>query len=261
MIAAAILPRTMTKIGDISGAKKAIRHAITVGAALGLEALWPTRCAVCDAHGQLLCDQCRTRLPYIDVNWACPRCGAPFGNLACTECNDETLSLFQLERFPFDQMASAVTLTDESRRLVTVFKDSGEQRLATVIASIMAPYLPPCWREASPAITFVPATRRAQLQRGFDHMELVAGALSDQTGIPAMHLLEVGPSQDQRQLGRRERAGNMAQRFAVRQGAAVPETVIVIDDVCTTGATLFAAAETLRTAGAKTLYALTFARA
>lgn len=242
-----------------AGAK--MRHALAVGAAVGLEALWPTRCAICDAHGQLLCDQCRANLPYIDANWACPRCGAPFGMLACTECNDEALSLFQLERFPFDQMASAVMLTDESRRLATVFKDSGEQRLAGTIAGIMAPYLPPRWRDGAPVITFVPATRRAQLQRGFDHMELVAGALSDVVDIPAMHLLEVGASQDQRELGRRQRASNMAQRFAVRAGAEMPETVILIDDVCTTGATLFAAAETLRSAGAKTLYALTFARA
>lgn len=245
----------------MSQAKAKMRHALAKGAAWGLEALWPTRCAVCDAHGQLLCDRCRAQLPYIDANQACPRCGAPFGVLTCTECNDETLSLFQLERFPFDQMASAVMLTDESRRLATVFKDSGEQRLAGEIAGIMAPYLPPRWHEGAPVITFVPATRRAQLQRGFDHMELVAGALSDIVDIPAMHLLEVGASQDQRELGRRQRASNMAQRFAIRAGATVPETVILIDDVCTTGATLFAAAETLRSAGAKTLYALTFARA
>lgn len=234
---------------------------LTTAAALGLEVLWPTRCAICDAHGQLLCDQCRRQLPYIDANQACPRCGAPFGATVCTECNDEALSLFELNEFPFQQMASAVALTDHSRRLVTVFKDSGEQRLAAPLARIMADCTPPAWVAAGAAVTFVPATRRARLERGFDHMELVTAAYSDAAGLPALHLLEVGASHDQRQLGRRQRAANMAQRFALRAGAEVPETVIVLDDVATTGATLFAAAQTLRAAGAKTLYALTFARA
>lgn len=237
------------------------RSTLATAAAVALEALWPTRCAVCDNHGQLLCENCRRRLPYIDANLACPRCGAPFGCVVCTECNDESLSLFQLEQFPFDQMASAVVLTDESRRLVTVFKDSGEQLLAKVIAALMAEYLPPAWRSEGTLIAFVPATKRAVTDRGFDHMELIAGELSDMTGIPAAHLLTVGQSHDQRELGRHQRALNMSERFAVREGATVPETVILIDDVATTGATLFAAAATLRAAGAKTLYALTFARA
>ncbi len=44
-------------------------------------------------------------------------------------------------------------------------------------------------------------------------------------------------------------------------GATAPRTVIVVDDVCTTGSTLFAATEALRKGGAETIYALTFARA
>lgn len=240
---------------------KQVRKALTTAAAVGLETLWPTRCAVCDHHGELLCDDCRQHLPYIDANLACPRCGAPFGATVCTECNDEMLALFQLEQFPFKQMVSAVALTDQSRRLVTVFKDSGEQRLAQEIAHIMAACIPPAWLLQEPLIAFVPATKRALLERGFDHMELVAAALSDEIGIPAAHLLTVGPSQDQRQLGRQQRASNMAQRFAVRPGATVPSAVILLDDVTTTGATLYAAAETLREAGAKNLFALTFARA
>ncbi|MCI8366578.1 MAG: ComF family protein [Eggerthellaceae bacterium] len=237
------------------------RSTLATAAAVALEALWPTRCAVCDCHGELLCDKCRRTLPYIDANLACPRCGAPFGCVVCTECNDESLSLFELEQFPFDQMASAVSLTDESRRLVTVFKDSGERRLAGVVAAIMAEYVPPAWKTPEALIAFVPATKRAITDRGFDHMELIASELSDKTGIPAAHLLTVGQSHDQRELGRHQRARNMSDRFAIREGSRVPETVILIDDVATTGATLFAAAATLRKAGAKTLYALTFARA
>jgi hypothetical protein len=49
--------------------------------------LAPTRCAGCDMPGALLCRrECARALPRIDRRWACPRCGAPFGYLTCTEC-------------------------------------------------------------------------------------------------------------------------------------------------------------------------------
>ncbi|MBQ1559106.1 MAG: hypothetical protein IIZ69_13600, partial [Pseudomonas sp.] len=50
------------------------------------ELLWPTRCVVCDLPGELLCERCRSRLPWIEQRFACPVCGAPFGELTCTEC-------------------------------------------------------------------------------------------------------------------------------------------------------------------------------
>ncbi|MEG0324645.1 MAG: double zinc ribbon domain-containing protein, partial [Raoultibacter sp.] len=56
------------------------------------ETLWPTRCAVCDTLGTVLCDRCRQRLPYIDYWRSCPRCGAPFGFTQCTECNPVMLT-------------------------------------------------------------------------------------------------------------------------------------------------------------------------
>ena len=51
------------------------------------ELLWPTYCAACGAPGSVLCGQCRRSLAYIDWWRACPRCGAPFGRIQCTECN------------------------------------------------------------------------------------------------------------------------------------------------------------------------------
>ncbi|MDD7364937.1 MAG: double zinc ribbon domain-containing protein, partial [Olsenella sp.] len=52
-----------------------------------LELLWPTRCAGCDQPGELLCEECRASLPWVDQRFACPVCGAPFGWLTCTECD------------------------------------------------------------------------------------------------------------------------------------------------------------------------------
>ena len=104
------------------------------------ETLWPTRCAVCDASGDLLCDACAARLPYIDTWRACPRCGAPFGRVQCTECNRIMLAAGNRERLPVERMASALVLTPSARRVVCAYKDQGERRLAAVMARLMARY-------------------------------------------------------------------------------------------------------------------------
>lgn len=225
------------------------------------ETLFPTRCAICDAPGTPLCPECTRRLPYIDTLLACPRCGAPFGRIQCTECNSVLLAPFGYQEPPWDEAASAVILTDEARRVVTTYKDQGERALARPIAAIMTRLVPPSWLAAKPAIAFVPATVAARRRRGFDHAELLARELSWALEADLAPLLSPPRRLDQRKLSRTARIQNMRESFSVLPGATAPRTVIIVDDVCTTGSTLFAATEALRKGGAETIYALTFARA
>ena len=51
-----------------------------------LEVLSPTRCAGCERPGALICEACLSRIEVIDPVHACTRCGAPFGDMLCTEC-------------------------------------------------------------------------------------------------------------------------------------------------------------------------------
>lgn len=224
------------------------------------ETLFPTRCAVCDAPGTPLCPRCTAALPYIDVLLACPRCGAPFGRIQCTECNRVLLAPFGYKEPPWNGAASAVVLTDETRRVVTVYKDQGERALARPIAAILARLIPPSWLASRPAIAFVPATTAARRRRGFDHAELLARELSWALGADLTPLLTPPRRLDQRKLSRTARIQNMRESFAVLPGATAPRTVIVVDDVCTTGSTLFAATEALKKGGVEKVYALTFAR-
>ena len=57
-----------------------------------LEALSPTRCAGCERAGTLICQDCLAALTLIDPRHSCTRCGAPFGDLLCTECSVEGTS-------------------------------------------------------------------------------------------------------------------------------------------------------------------------
>lgn len=224
------------------------------------ETLWPTRCAVCDTPGEVLCAPCSLNLQHIDWWRACPRCGAPFGRVQCSECNDVMLASSGREEPPFDACASAVAFDDAAARIVRTWKDAGERRLAGAMAALMAPMVPPSWRAEQPVVVPVPATAAAVRRRGFDHGAELAAAVASCLGLDAVPLLAPPRARDQRALARRGRLANMEGRFIPLPGASAPPSAIVIDDVYTTGATLFAAADAVRAAGARTVRCLTFAR-
>lgn len=247
-------------MGNVAFAKEHLVKAAALAKEAALESLWPTRCAVCDEPGTLLCDSCRASLPYIDWWRACTACGAPFGRTQCTECNPVMLKAAKRSEPPFAGATSALVYGTAARRIVSAYKDHGERRLAQTMADIMVPYVSPEWRATAHAITFVPATAAACRNRGFDHAELLAQQVAQRLDLPCIPAFSRPKSHDQRKLSRHERLENLENRISVIPGATPPRCLIVIDDVCTTGATLSAAASALQSAGTETVYALTFAR-
>lgn len=222
-----------------------------VGSGL-LELAWPTRCAICDMPGDLLCRECDSELPRIDHSDSCPRCGAPYGRIICTECWDR---LGFIEH-GFSHATCAVGYSRETARLVKCYKDQGELGLAHILASLIWEALESdagAFRDGSPdAIVYVPATPGAFLRRGYDHMLIVAEALSEMSGLGVVHALCKADSEDQRSLGKRARKENMEGAFGI---ACNPEEVegrrlLLVDDVLTTGATLGEASRMLYGAGA-----------
>lgn len=224
------------------------------------ETLWPTRCAVCDMPGQLLCEACARRLTAIDACLACPTCGAPFGRIQCTECNETMLAAIGLARFPLDGMASMFVANESEQRIVKAYKDQGERRLSAFIAQSTARCIPPAWTDKPSALTFIPDTAASLRRRGFDHACELACLVANQLGCDCLGLLERPRSTDQRTLTRKERFANMSNAITLCADAPVPQRVILFDDVCTTGATLYAAATTLRNSGAQQVFATTFCR-
>lgn len=224
------------------------------------EALWPTRCAVCDTPGEALCAVCRRDLAYLDWWRACPRCGAPYGRIQCTECGSFAMGKLDRTAPPFRSCASAVLFDDAASRIVTTYKDQGERRLAADLARAIVPVLHPMWLAEDPVLCPVPATTKALRERGFDHIELVVDELAVLTGLKSAHLLARPRSKDQRTLGRASRLANMQGRFSALRGIQAPSHVLLIDDVFTTGATFYAASDALLEAGAESVRCATFAR-
>ncbi len=215
-----------------------------------LELVYPTRCAGCDLPGSVLCDACRDSLPLIDAWSACPRCGAPFGWLVCTECWDRELA--------FARGIALGSLEQPLSRIVTLYKDAGERRLATELAELLFGATKP-WRGWPDLVTCVPATERARRRRGFDHALDISLGLAELLDVPHAQALSRERALDQRALGRNDRFANAAGTF--RASSALAGNVLLVDDVLTTGATLDDAARALLAAGAAEVRVATIARA
>jgi ComF family protein len=226
-----------------------------VGLLNGLaELLFPTRCAGCELPGALLCDACDATLPRVDPQGACPRCGAPYGMLVCTECWNR--------EWAFEAALSLGEFEAQLARAVVLHKDASERRLGAVLGRMLAEQCAESWPEWPDAVTFVPATQTALRRRGFDHGAGIAQALADALHVPLAHVLTRREARDQRLLGRADRALNAAGSFGLASGcASLPAHVLLCDDVFTTGATLDSAAELLVEAGAGAVRCATVARA
>ncbi|HTW85619.1 MAG TPA: hypothetical protein VMD91_16235 [Candidatus Sulfotelmatobacter sp.] len=105
----------------------------------------------------------------------------------------------------------------------------------------------------------VPTSRARAAQRGFDQATQLVRRVARRRGLPAAELLR---KHGRPQAGR-DRAARLAAagRFSLRRGVALPEAVTLLDDVCTTGATLIDAAATLRGAGVRIAGFVVLARA
>ena len=240
--------------------KRRALGAVRFAAEAAAETLWPTRCALCDAPGAVLCERCAERLPYLDWWRACKRCGSPYGLVQCDLCNPESLGRIGRDELPFLGCASAVLFDDTTTgRIVRVFKDQGEQRLSAVMADAMVRAVPPSWE--FDAVTFVPATLAAARYRGYDHAQLVAVDVARLLDAPCIEALARPKTRDQRSLTGRQRIANLAGEGRFRAlDRALPPRLLLIDDVYTTGATLCAATDALLAAGCEEVRCLTFAR-
>jgi predicted amidophosphoribosyltransferase len=103
----------------------------------------------------------------------------------------------------------------------------------------------------------VPAAPSRQRRRGFDPAGELAATLAQRLGSPFEDCL--ARRGGRRQVGRR-RAQRLGQPPHVNATGTVPRSVLLVDDVLTTGATMSACARALRGAGASRVVAVTFAR-
>lgn len=212
----------------------------------------PVRCAVCLIPGPVLCTVCARLLPRIGPT-GCARCGAPgpWPVERCVECTGRRLA--------FSRARAALVYAGPTRTLVSGWKERGRRDLTRQLVALVADVVT---RPDAAVVTYVPGDRERGLKRGFEPPRALAAGLGDRWGIPCERLLgraRAAPSERQAVLRGRERRVNVRGAFAAR--AAAPPTVVLVDDVYTTGATASACATELRRAGARRVEVVCLARA
>ncbi len=206
----------------------------------------------------LVCGRCKTLLRSPPSPW-CPRCqmtlgtGHPQGE-SCLECQGWPEILVSSR--------SAVVLEPPADALVHALKYQGWRGLGALMARRMARNRP-ATREA-PLLVPVPTTLRRRRFRGYNQAEILALDLSRLLDRPFLKALRRPGGASQVRLTPRERARNVREAFqpVVETSSRIRgRSVILVDDVLTTGATARSAAGVLGELGAGEVHVLTFARA
>lgn len=146
---------------------------------------------------------------------------------------------------------------DAAKKLVYYLKFKSARIAALSIAELMAEALPQIPNDT--VIVPIPTASKRQRQRGFDHTALLARELSKRTGIYWEQIL--ARSGQRRQVG-----ATREQRLTQLEGAFMAKkslkgmSILLLDDIVTTGGTLEMAARELRQAGAVRVDAIVFAQ-
>ncbi len=148
------------------------------------------------------------------------------------------------------------------RRALAALKYNGASRLAPVLARASLPALGTLVAvSGAAALVPVPIHADRRRVRGYNQAELIARELAKGSRLATAPLLRrVRPTTKQHRLDRAARLANLRGAFEVIDGVRVPRTLILVDDIITTTATLEACASALRAAGAKTVYGFALAR-
>ena len=224
--------------------------------------VYPLHCASCrkpldPENGSAVCDFCiglikRNPRPY------CIHCGRPVDTAGCA-CDDCLRS-----KPAFSRACSAYLYEGALKELILRFKYKGKMALSGDLAGLLSDFLydNPDILEGIDTVTFVPIGADRMIKRGFNQSKVLAKHLSDSYEIPMADCIEKTVStKHQNELSRKDRLSNLKGAFRAKGAALLNgQTILIVDDVMTTGATLNECAVALLKRGAADVRCLTLAR-
>jgi len=221
---------------------------------LTIDSFFPQRCVGCGKVGDFLCSDCRRNLPKLLPPF-CPKCGRPQASgILCPDCWQS--------RTQIDGIRSAFRFDEVIRQAIYQLKYHNLKAISSCLAELSADYL-----QLNPlpgeAIVPVPLHPRRLRERGYNQSGLLAKELGRLTNLPVIEdcLIRVKEARPQvRASNVRERRRNVANAFICRDEKVSGKQIILVDDVCTSGATLESCASALKSKGAIMVWGLTLAR-
>ena len=232
--------------------------------------LFPPKCAGCRERldvfsepfgaSDAFCVNCRADWEKEKLS-ACPSC-----RVAAIECtcrpdilDKKYIDCISLVKFGRAQSVDALIYSLKKRKVAKNF-DFASSELAKRFKS----YEKNTDRDLSGAIfTSVPRKRRSIARFGFDHAKILARQTAEKLGHPYEELImRVGHSKDQKKLSRSDRGKNVKGSFGLAiEGKINEKTVVLVDDVVTTGSTALECIRVLRDGGAKHIVLLSLSHA
>ena len=218
-------------------------------------------CIVCDEELEEpsrygLCPTCKAKLTFIQDR-ICKKCGRLQLNEAdyCDTC--------KAHKRVFEFARSCVVYDDAAMDTVRGIKFGGKK----YFAKYMANFLVDRFKETFDGVNIdvvvpVPITRKKKISRGFNQSWEIAKVFAKSLELTADDkiIVKIKDTQEQAKLGGKEREENVIGAFEVKLPEKIADkNALIIDDVMTTGSTASEIAKTLKGAGAKEVYLLTFA--
>ncbi|HSE29094.1 MAG TPA: hypothetical protein VLA77_00735 [Candidatus Saccharimonadales bacterium] len=203
-----------------------------------IELIAPHQCLACGHNNNIFCANCLAE-KFCEIATVCAMCsGITELYKVCANCQESKLNRVYI----------AAEYKYDVAKLIKDFKfhraKAAYKPLASAIDATVS-YLP-----RNTVVVPVPTSLTHIRQRGYDHAYLVAKEFARLRGLKMITPLY--RSSDQRQVGasKKERFLQAKSSICIKPGQILESNVILIDDVCTTGASLYVAANLLRVAGA-----------
>lgn len=255
--------------GKGRGLREGLRSWLTAASDALVSVIFPADCRICaellvDSRRVPICPKCLASLDRIPLT-ICETCGCPLFGLQLKEGQPRLCPACQNKTYGFDCARSLAIYQGPLVRAILLLKFEQieplgrwfAERLAEVVQSERD-------RLAADVVVPVPLHRRRERERGYNQAALISKPLAMRLRLPHRELLLMRTTArpDKRILTLEERWESVRGAFATRPGSQVDNLrVLLVDDVLTTGATLDACARALREAGAKSVVAITVARA
>ena len=225
-----------------------------------LDLLFPPHCAVCQCFGAWLCADCLGEIEAIEPP-VCQYCGVPLDDggrtAVCGRCQDSPIQL--------DGIRSYAIHSGPLRKAIHQFKYEDLRALAGLLGQLMADG----WYALAPpdlvldAIVPVPLHRKRERQRGYNQAALLARELGAGLQLPVIEdaVVRSRATAPQVDLNAKERHANVGDACVCRDRGLAGKRVLLVDDVCTSGATLESVCLALRGVGVTSVWACTLTRA
>ena len=220
-----------------------------------LDALYPRRCPVCGEivtpKGRLICPSCLLRLSPVKSP-VCQKCGKEVWSEEIEYCPDCVK-----HRRSFARGMALFNYTEEAARSMAAVKYKNKREYLDFYgAALAARYEKQIRRMHADVLVPVPVHPSRKRARGFNQAEVLAVCLEKRLGIPVGSgmLIRDKKTKPQKELSAADRLKNLSGAF---RAGTIPEgikTVLLVDDIYTTGSTVEACARALRNAGVSRVY-------